>query len=248
MPDDARHEQEPDAPERPRTEALPVTAPQDGEQPTAGPAVTDTVVAMPAEDVLGQRPEGPSDDSADDPHERPRALPAELAALNEAVPAQPPQEGRSSIGTIPQTNAARLWARAQATNWRLYLVRFVCAGLAVVVTVALIPGLRFEQWRWGQFTQIAVVFGLLNMTIKPILQFLTLRFIFNTYGLVVIVINTLLLVVLGLILPDLVNAARPTAVLAGGLLVGVLGLVFETTLGANPPVLDRNYRERNGLA
>ena len=31
-------------------------------------------------------------------------------------------------------------------------------------------------------------------------------------------------------------------------LVGILGLVFETVLGANPPMLDRDYKERNGLA
>lgn len=179
---------------------------------------------------------------------QPRVLPAELAALNEAIPAEAPPMGESGVGTIPQANAARIWARAQATNWRLYLVRFVCAGLAVVVTVVLIPGLRFETWRWGQFTQIAIVFGVLNMTIKPVLQFLSLRFIFSTYGLVVVVINTLLLVLLGVVLPDHINAERPIAVLAGGLLVGVLGLVFETVLGANPPMLDRDYKERNGLA
>ena len=183
-----------------------------------------------------------------EPGPQPRVLPAELAAINEAVPAQSPRAGESSIGTIPQANAARIWARAQATNWRLYLVRFVCAGLAVVATVLLLPGLRFQQWQWGQFAQIAIVFGVLNMTFKPVLQFLSLRFIFSTYGLVVVVINTLLLVLLGVILPDLVNAERPTAVLAGGLLVGILGLAFETILGANPPMLDRDYKERNGLA
>jgi putative membrane protein len=178
----------------------------------------------------------------------PRVVPAELAALNEAVPEQPPAAGLDRVGSIPQANVTRQWVRAQLTNWRLYLIRFLCAGLAVVVTVLLIPGLRFERWQWGQFAAIALVFGLLNMTVKPMLQFLSLRFIFSTYGLVVVLINTLLLFLLGMILPDLVNAARPTAVLAGGLLVGVLGLVFETILGANPPVLDRDYKERNGLA
>jgi hypothetical protein len=30
--------------------------------------------------------------------------------------------------------------------------------------------------------------------------------------------------------------------------VGVLGLFLETLLGATPPVLDRDYKERNGLS
>ena len=34
---------------------------------------------------------------------------------------------------------------------------------------------------------------------------------------------------------------------SGGVVVGILGLIFETLLGATPPVLDRDYKERNGL-
>jgi uncharacterized membrane protein YvlD (DUF360 family) len=223
---------------------LPAVGPPAGEHGDDAP--TAQLSMLPVESpvpVTSREPAGQVE-----PGLQPRVVPAELASLNEAVPAEAPPAGQTSVGTIPQANAARIWARAQVTNWRLYLVRFVCAGLAVVLTVLLLPGLRFERWQWGQFAQIAIVFGVLNMTFKPVLQFLSLRFIFSTYGLVVVVINTLLLVLLGMILPDLVNAERPTAVLAGGLLVGILGLVFETILGANPPMLDRDYKERNGLA
>jgi len=119
--------------------------------------------------------------------------------------------------------------------------------VAVVLTVALIPGLLFLGWEWGQFTRIAVIFGILNATVKPLLQFLVLRYIFSTYGIVVVLINALLLVLLSLIMEDTFVAARPLSVLAGGALVGVLGLMLETLLGATPPVLDRDYKERNGL-
>jgi putative membrane protein len=174
-------------------------------------------------------------------------MPMVLDAPNEAIPATEPPVGTDPVGSIPAANARRIWARAQAANWRLYLVRFVAAGLAVVATVLLVPGLGFTGWRWGQFTLIAVVFGLLNATVKPLLQFLVLRFIFSTYGIVVIFINTLLLVLLAAFVEDTFEAARPASVILGGLVVGVLGLVFETLLGATPPVLDRDYKERNGL-
>lgn len=170
-----------------------------------------------------------------------------FAVPNEAIPATPPAEGVDAVGSVPQISAQRRWARAQLSNWRLYLVRFVCAGLAVVATVLIVPGLALTGWKLGDFTRIAVVFGLLNMTAKPVLQFLALRFILNTYGVVVVVINTLLLVLLAQILDDMFQASRPLSVLLGGLLVGVLGLLLETLLGANPPVLDRDYLERNGL-
>jgi len=170
-----------------------------------------------------------------------------LDVPNEAIPTVAPPDATAPVGSIPAVEARRAWARLQALNWRLYLVRFLSSGLAAVLTVALLPGLAFNGWEWGQFLRIALVFGLLNATVKPVLQFLTLRFIFNTYGLVVIVINAALLVLLGMILEGTFEVYRPIALLAGGLVVGVLGMVLETLLGANPPVLDRDYKERNGL-
>jgi len=167
---------------------------------------------------------------------------------DEAIPADPLKVGTGPVGTIPGARGRRAWARAQAANWRLFLVRFLCAGLSVVATVAVLPGLGFVGWQWGQGLLIAFVFGVLNATVKPLLQFLVLRYIFSTYGVVVVIINTLLLVLLAAILDDTFVAYRLISVFAGGALVGVFGLVLETLLGATPPVLDRDYMDRNGLA
>ena len=173
---------------------------------------------------------------------------AALDVRNEALPATPPEIGTGPVGSIPAARARAAWTRVQALNWRLFLVRFLSAGLAVVLTVVIVPGLGFIGWRWGLFTQIAVIFGLLNATVKPLLQFLVLRFIFSTYGIVVVIINTLLLVLLAALLEGTFEASRPVSVLFGGLVVGVLGLILETLLGATPPTLDRDYKERNGLS
>lgn len=172
------------------------------------------------------------------------------AATNPPPPAPPPPAGtsRDPIGTIPNVSRSRAWARRQLANWRVGILRFLCAGLAVVVAVALTPGLSFTGWRRWEFVQIAVIFGLLNLVLKPLLQFLVLRFIFSTYGLVVVVINALLLILLALLLPETFESARPLSVLLGGLLVGVVGLLLDTLLGVSNPILDRDYRERNGLA
>lgn len=170
-----------------------------------------------------------------------------LEVRNEAIPAVAPKAGSGPVGSIPAAHGRAAWTRVQAYNWRLFLIRFLCAGLAVVLAVALVPGLGFVGWSWGQFTRIAIVFGLLNATVKPLLQFLVLRFIFSTYGIVVVVINALLLLLLGAILEDTFEVYRPVSLLIAGLVVGVLGLVLETLLGATPPVLDRDYKDRNGL-
>jgi putative membrane protein len=166
---------------------------------------------------------------------------------NEAIPAVPPEVGTGPIGSIPAAHARAAWSRLQASNWRLFLIRFLSAGLAVVATVAIVPGLGFTGWRWGDFMRIAVIFGLLNATVKPLLQFLVLRFIFSTYGIVVVIINALLLLLLGAILDDTFEIYRPVSLVVGGMVVGILGLILETLLGATPPVLDRDYKERNGL-
>jgi putative membrane protein len=137
----------------------------------------------------------------------------------------------------------RSWAayrlRHDLSNWRLFLVRAVTGGLAVVVTVVLVPGLRFTSWRFGEFVLVSVVFGLLNAIVKPVLQFFALRYLVATYGLVVVVINALLLLLLASVLGDALAVQGLLAVLLGGLVVGVLGLAFDTLAGATPPIVDR---------
>jgi hypothetical protein len=44
---------------------------------------------------------------------------------------------------------ARAHLRSDILNWRLALVRIVSSGLAVIITVVLLPGLSFTGWQWG---------------------------------------------------------------------------------------------------
>ena len=54
------------------------------------------------------------------------------------------------------------------------------APATVVITVLIVPGLAFTQYFPGSFMPVAVLFGLFNALIKPVLQFLVLRFIFGS--------------------------------------------------------------------
>jgi putative membrane protein len=120
----------------------------------------------------------------------------------------------------------------------LFLIRVLAAGLAVVLTVALVPGLAFSSWRPGAFGVVALTYAVLVAVVKPVLEFVALRFLVATYGLVVIVINAIVLFLLASILDDLIVYDRLWQLLVGGFIVGLLGLVLETVLGATPPVLD----------
>ena len=157
---------------------------------------------------------------------------AEGASAGRAV--SPPPVNHHGIGAW-----AVLRMRAELGNWRLLLVRTLTAGVTVVVTVFLVPGLSFQHWRHGEFVLVGLVFGLLTALVKPLLQFLALRYLVVSYGLVLVLINACLLWLLSVLLGDLIHARSLLAVLLGGLIVGVIGLLLDTIVGATPPVLDR---------
>jgi putative membrane protein len=161
-----------------------------------------------------------------------------------------PTEGESAEGRayqlldVPAATSRRRWAKVTALNWRLFLVRVLVSGVAVVITVVVVPGLSFTGWRAGQFIVIALVYALLAAVVKPALEFVALRFLVATYGLVVIVINALLVFMLANLLDEFIVYDRLWQLLLGGLVVGVVGLVLETAVGATEPVLDRREGER----
>ena len=88
------------------------------------------------------------------------------------------------------------------------------------------------------FLILGAVFGLLNALIKPIIQVITLPYLFASYGLVVIIINSILLIVLALLAPELIVIETILGVLAAGAIVGVLSGVLESIFGVTPPILD----------
>ena len=162
-----------------------------------------------------------------------------------ARPVRPEQplaaDGPSATSSVSVPAAAKrhLWARRTVLNWRLFVVRVIAAGAAVVLTILIVPGLGFTGWKAGQFAVVVAAYSLLAAVIKPFLQFVSLRFLVATYGLVVIVVNGFLLYLLANLLPGLIEYHRVWQLLLGGFVVGVLGLVLETVLGATPPVVDR---------
>ncbi len=140
------------------------------------------------------------------------------------------------VADVARTRLLRDWA-----NWRLWLIRIITNGLAVVVTVLVLPGLRVDRWYLGIFVLTGLVFGLLNAIVKPIIQFFALRYLVVSYGFVVVLINALMLAMLSWILGDELAWRGILPLLLGGLLVGALGLVFETIAGASPPIFDHDH-------
>mgnify|MGYP001812725142 CR=1 FL=1 len=86
-------------------------------------------------------------------------------------------------------------------NWRFLLVRIVVNAIALAITAIIVPKIDFIDRSIWNLLLMALMLGVLNALLKPILQFLTLRFIFVTYGLVIVLVNTLILLLLSFLFP-----------------------------------------------
>lgn len=122
-------------------------------------------------------------------------------------------------------------------NWRFLLVRILVNALALAVTAAVTPRIYFVDKSFGNWLLMALMLGVLNALLKPLLQFLTLQFIFVTYGLVVVVVNALLLWLLSLIFPGRFAVENFWWLLVGGLVLGLLSSFLESLLGLTMPIL-----------
>ena len=139
------------------------------------------------------------------------------------------------MATTKATLPAWIWSELR---WKLLLARFVVSVLAVMVTVVVVPGLSIDGdfWRW--VLVLGAVFGFLNGVLKPILQVLTFRYLFLSWGLVLLVVNIATLWLLEALVPPL-DIDGGVSLVVGGLVLGLLVPVLETLLGTGRPVVER---------
>lgn len=124
-------------------------------------------------------------------------------------------------------------------NWRLMLVQVVANALALGLTALVLPGIRFQAERLVlALLASGFIFGLLNAFLRPILQFIMFRFLFITFGLVLIVINFFMLRMLARLTPGWLESDSVLWTILAAIVVGLLGVFFETLLGLRPPLRD----------
>jgi putative membrane protein len=122
-------------------------------------------------------------------------------------------------------------------NWKLILLRTLVNGLAIGLTALVLPGISIPDPTFGKIVLIGAIFGLLNAFIKPVIQVLTISLLFVTYGLVLFVVNTVMLLLLAWLLPEqTLIVSSIWAALLGGFLIGLIGSVLENLLGLTPPI------------
>ena len=80
--------------------------------------------------------------------------------------------------------------------------QIIVGGLAVIITAYILPGISVTDFFTG--IVIAALLALLNMTVKPILIFLTIPITLFTLGLFLLVINAFIVLIAAEIIPGFV--------------------------------------------
>ena len=69
------------------------------------------------------------------------------------------------------------------------LIRWVISSLSLFAAAWLVPGIRVQGNAWTVFAVMAIVLGLVNAFVRPLLKLLSCPLIILTLGLFVLVIN-----------------------------------------------------------
>jgi putative membrane protein len=120
------------------------------------------------------------------------------------------------------------------------LLGLVVVALAFVVTTRLIPGIQVHGGV-SAYLLVAVVFGLVNGILGPVLRLVTLPISILTLGLFLLVLNALLLLLTAWLVPSALTIDGFLSALLGAILIGLVSWVLNHLL-AQP--LERALRPR----
>jgi len=98
-----------------------------------------------------------------------------------------------------------------------FIIRWAINAVALYVAVLIVPGIDFHG-QWTGVLWLALIIGLLNALVRPLLKFLTCPLIILTLGLFSIVINTVIL-----LLTNSIGQAFDLGLTVGGFWPALLG-------------------------
>lgn len=108
------------------------------------------------------------------------------------------------------------------------VLRWVFTMLAVALAAYLLEGIRYESFTALAFG--ALVLGILNAILRPVLTLLSLPLVVVTLGLFLLIINAFMLWLTGVIVPGFEVVGFGTALL-GGLIISIVNLFTGKSSG-----------------
>ncbi len=113
------------------------------------------------------------------------------------------------------------------------LIRLVINGVALWVASYLVPGITLTT-DIGSVLLVAVVFGLINALIKPVVDFFTCPFYILTLGLFTFIVNALMLLLTSALSgPERFHVADFWSALLGGIVIGIVSMLLNLFLSDN---------------
>ena len=118
------------------------------------------------------------------------------------------------------------------------VIQLLINAAALYVAVLIVDGLDFNfdrEGAWLEFAIVALIFGLVNTFLKPVLRLLTLPITMITLGLFLLVLNALLLLLVVWISSELalgleVDGFLPA--LLGSIVISIVGWLLSMVIGA----------------
>jgi putative membrane protein len=124
------------------------------------------------------------------------------------------------------------------------LLRWAITSLSLFVAAWLVPGIRVESEAWTIFAGMAIILGLVNAIIRPILKLLSCPLIILTLGLFVLVINGMTLWLASGIAVRWFHVGFYVdgfwAAFLGGVIVSLVSVVLTALFGEEKPRPERS--------
>jgi len=110
-----------------------------------------------------------------------------------------------------------------------FIIRWAINAVGLYAAVLIVPGIQLRG-DWTGVLWLALIFGLLNALVRPLLKFLTCPLIILTLGLFTLVINTLVLMLtsrVGQVFGIGLSVADFWTALLGSLIISLVSVVMS---------------------
>jgi putative membrane protein len=113
---------------------------------------------------------------------------------------------------------------------RGFLFRLLITALGLWLAATIVPGVQFKGW--GALLAAALVLGIVNAVIGPVILILTLPLTVLTLGLFILVVNGISLYLVAWLVPGFSLSGLGAAIL-GSIVVGLTGWLASTFVGGS---------------
>lgn len=121
----------------------------------------------------------------------------------------------------------------EGTTIQRILIRIAINALALWVAAGIIGGITLEQGFW-KILLAAVILGIVNAVLKPVLVILSIPFIVVTLGIALIVVNAVMLIITDA-LTDALEIENFGSAVLGAIVISVVSWTAARLLGDDKP-------------